>query len=103
MEAHLTELSVSAMSVGELFQGVRSEAEYAALETTFSAMRVLPISYQIAQRGGVIARDYRPSHGTGLADALIAATAQHHALELVTLNKKHFPMLENVTVPYEKR
>ncbi|EKD91792.1 MAG: hypothetical protein ACD_29C00373G0001, partial [uncultured bacterium] len=38
-------------------------------------------------------------HGTGLADAIIAATALHNELELVTLNTRHFPMLKTVK-PY---
>lgn len=35
-----------------------------------------------------------------LADALIAATAEFHGAWLVTLNVKHFPMLDDVMVPY---
>jgi predicted nucleic acid-binding protein len=37
-----------------------------------------------------------------LADALIAATAESRQASLVTLNSKHFPMLANVVVPYQK-
>jgi predicted nucleic acid-binding protein len=42
------------------------------------------------------------SHNVGLADALIAATAESRQAALVTLNIKHFPMLANVVVPYQK-
>jgi predicted nucleic acid-binding protein len=38
----------------------------------------------------------------GLADALIAATATQRQVPLVTLNRKHFPMLQDVIVPYHK-
>lgn len=38
----------------------------------------------------------------GPADTLIAATVEHHQTTLVTLNHKHFPMLLNVVVPYQK-
>jgi len=38
----------------------------------------------------------------GLADALIAATADVKQATLVTLNKKHFPMLQDISVPYHK-
>jgi predicted nucleic acid-binding protein len=43
-----------------------------------------------------------PSHGCGLADCLVAATAQLHGLTLATLNSKHLPMLQDVRVPYQK-
>jgi len=55
---------------------------------------------EIGVTGGLYRRDYRKSHETGLADALIAATARLHSLTLVTLNKKHFPMLTSIIVPY---
>jgi predicted nucleic acid-binding protein len=51
----------------------------------------------------VLRRDYGHSHGTGLADALIAATAEREGAMLVTLNTAHFPMLKRVTAPHTKR
>jgi predicted nucleic acid-binding protein len=56
----------------------------------------------IAVRGGLFRRDYAKSHGVGIADALIAATAEVAGATLVTLNRKHFPMLASVVVPYQK-
>ena len=35
-------------------------------------------------------------------DEFIAATAEIHQARLVTLNGKHFPMLMNVIIPYQK-
>jgi len=37
-----------------------------------------------------------------LNDALIAATALNNRLQLVTLNGKHYPMVKNLLVPYQK-
>jgi len=65
------------------------------------AFEIIPLDAEIAQKGGLYRRDYGPSHGVGLADALIAATAELQQARLVTLNAKHFPMLE-VLVPYPK-
>jgi predicted nucleic acid-binding protein len=37
---------------------------------------------------------------TVLVDGLIAATARLHDLRVATHNRKHFPMLDDVIVPY---
>jgi predicted nucleic acid-binding protein len=44
-------------------------------------------------------RAYAGSDNTGLADSLIAETAEQVRAQLVTLNRKHFPMLPDAQVP----
>ena len=99
----LTEpLLISAMTVAELHAGVREGAERIALEQFLSVFNVIPVDYATAANGGLIRRDYGKSHGVGLADAIIASTAEVSKAELVTLNKKHFPTLSNIVTPYHK-
>jgi predicted nucleic acid-binding protein len=93
---------VSAVTVAELYAGVRDGAERVALDNLIAAMTVIPVDQAIAVRGGLIRRDFGRSHGVGLADALIAATAEASQATLVTLNRKHFPTLGSVHVPYQK-
>lgn len=93
---------ISAITVGELYAGVRDGPERAQLDQLVAGFRVVPTSERIAIEGGLFARQYRPTHGTGLVDAFIAATASVGGFVLVTLNAKHFPMLANVVVPYVK-
>lgn len=95
-------LSMSAITVAELYTGVRDGAERRALETFIRAFLILSVNQEIAVKGGLYRRDYGKSHNVGLADALIAATVDHHQATLVTLNNKHFPMLAGVVVPYQK-
>lgn len=102
IEGRPEDFFISAMSVGELFAGVRDGKERSVLEGFLQGFEIIPVDFMIAQRGGLFCRDFRKSHGVGLADALIAATAESRRLQLVTLNRKHFPMLENLTVPYQK-
>jgi hypothetical protein len=45
-------------------------------------------------------RRFRRSHALETPDALIAATATHHQLQLTTLNLKHFPMFPELKRPY---
>ena len=93
-------LLISAVTVAELYAVVRDGRELARLESLLSAFDIVPLDRAIAEKGGLYRRDYGPSHGTGLADALIAASAAARLATLVTLNKRHFVMLDKVTVPY---
>lgn len=71
------------------------------MEQFLQAFDVLPANEKIGRLGGLYGRDFGSSHGTELADALIAATAEESAADLVTFNRRRFPMVE-VTVPYER-
>jgi predicted nucleic acid-binding protein len=91
---------MSAVTVGELFSGVRDGKERADLDAILLAFRVIPVSKDIAIRGGLLRRQYRPSHGVQLPDALIAATAEIAGADLHTLNVKHYPMFPGLRPPY---
>jgi len=94
---------ISTITVAELYAGVRDGDEREALELFFQAFEIVDVDEAIARKGGLFRRDYGASHGVGLADALIAATATIIEATLVTLNKRHFPMIRNIQVPYRKR
>jgi len=102
LEELTSDLYLSVISVAELFAGVKSDEEERSLQQFFLAFVVLPVTERVARRGGLYRRDFRPSHGSGLADALIAATADENGASLVTFNRRHFPMISSVTVPYER-
>lgn len=93
---------VSAISVAELYAGVREGVERRALDTFLSAFDLVAVDRSIAERGGLYRRDYYRSHAVSLADALIAATASVRSATLVTLNRKHFPMISDIHIPYTK-
>ncbi|MBW8877557.1 MAG: type II toxin-antitoxin system VapC family toxin [Acidobacteria bacterium] len=95
-------LLISSMTVAELYAGVREGEERQVLDLFVHAFEVIPIDDEIAVRGGLLRRKYQASHGTGLADALIAATADRRRAQLITLNGRHYPMLSNLKVPYRK-
>ena len=102
VEATADQHLLSAVVVAELYGGVRSGTERAQLDALIAAYPVLPVTERIAVAGGLLWRQYRPSHGVGLADALLAATALAEGATLVILNHKHFPMLPDVIIPYPK-
>lgn len=95
-------LLISSITVAELYAGVREGEERTALDNFLRVFEIVPLDEQIAVLGGLYRRDYGKSHGVGLADALIAATASIKQAKLVTLNQKHFPMVTDLIVPYQK-
>ena len=102
---HVDDAIVSAMSVAELYAGVRGDSEGAeslALVNFLRVLRVAPVSGEVARVGGLYRRDYGPSHGVGLADAIIAATAVAVDAALKTLNVRHYPMFEGLEPAYRK-
>ena len=102
LEANVDDLCVSVVTVAELYQGVREGDERTKLAATLSAMTILPLTGEIAEKAGLYRRKYRDKTGCGLADCMIAATASHHNIRLATLNAKHFGMLAGIVEPYSK-
>ena len=95
-------LCVFAITVAELHSGVRDNDEEAALERFLGALDVIPIDQALARLGGLCRRSYRPGYGTGLADAIVPMPAESAGAVLVTFNKRHFPMIDDLVVPYPR-
>ncbi|WP_295402394.1 type II toxin-antitoxin system VapC family toxin [uncultured Thiocystis sp.] len=96
------DVHLSTMTIAELYAGVRDGRERETLTAFLGLFKTVPIDDRIARQGGLLRRDWGKSHGAGLADCLIAASALSLDATLATLNRKHFPMLERLLVPYEK-
>lgn len=102
LEGLTSDLYLSVISVTELFAGVRGDQEEKSLNQLLQTFVVLPVTQEGARLGGLYRRDYGPGHETGLADALIAATAEEAGADLVSFNQRHFPMLSRIVVPYDR-
>ena len=103
VQASADRIILSSIVVAELYAGVRGSDELSTLDNLISLFRVIPVSPILAKTGGLYKRDYATSHGVGLADAIIAATADAENAELKTLNTKHYPMFKGLIPPYSKR
>jgi predicted nucleic acid-binding protein len=93
--------SVSAVTIAELYAGIRNEAEHRQIEGLPALLDVRDVDFEIARLAGRYCLQYRRSHGVGIPDALIAATAHLHRARLITRNARHFPMLDDLLVPYQ--
>lgn len=102
VKTHFNRIILSSVVVAELYAGIRDDDEQSRLDELISIFLVIPISSGIAKSGGLYKRDFLKSHGVGLADAMIAATALAEQAELKTLNTKHYPMFKNLKPAYGK-
>jgi len=93
---------LSPIVVAELYAGVRGDNEITVLDNFVSLFRVAAMDAEIAKLGGLYKRDFGRSHGVGLADAILAATAVKENAALKTLNVKHYPMIRGLKPAYKK-
>lgn len=103
MEQATGGMSISGLTVAELHAGARDDEERASLREFVAAFDVVPADLAICEKGGAFRAEYGASHGLDLIDGVIAATAVLRGLPLVTMNRKHFPMIENLIVPYRRQ
>ena len=102
VNAQSSRIIISSIVVAELYAGVKGDEEQAALDNFVSLFRIVPVGADIAKAGGLYKRDYGKSHGVGLADAILAATAETENAVLKTLNTKHYPMFKGLRPAYKK-
>ena len=102
LHRYSTRIMLSSIAAAELYAGVRDDGELAVLDDLLSLFRIVPVSPGIARMGGLLKRDYAKSHGVGLADAIVAATAAAEDADLKTLNVRHYPMIKGLAPAYRK-
>ncbi|VTZ26895.1 Ribonuclease VapC [Methylocella tundrae] len=106
MEAHSTSLFLSAVTVAEIEDGIaklrreaatRKAADLTAwLETVLHLYgdRILAFGADTARIAGAMSDRARgQGQAPGFADIIIAATARHHGLTILSRNRRHFEPL----------
>lgn len=89
------QLYISIITHTELYAGKRTWESTAAgkeLELVLSGLEILNLDTTISKNAGKIRSEYNLE----IADAIIAATAIFHKLDLATLNIKHFAKVKGV-------
>lgn len=71
--------------------------ETSKADMVFDKIKIYDVTITIANIGSSYYKRYNKSHGITLVDAIIAGTAKHYNIALITMNKKHFPM-DDITV-----
>ena len=102
LQTYSVRVILSSIVAAELYAGVRGDEELSKLDSLISIFRVVPVSFELARAGGLYKKNYAKTHGVGLADAIIAATAEAENADLKTLNTKHYPMIRGLKPAYTK-
>jgi tRNA(fMet)-specific endonuclease VapC len=83
-------IAISAVTAAELYYGALNKQELHKIKAHLALLHNYPITLPISNRFLLLMEAYVLSHKLSLPDALIAATALNHDVELYTLNLKDF-------------
>ena len=88
--------ALSQVTAMELIVGARDKRDLATIDGFLSLYPVVPLSDSIGTGAYRLLKTYAKSHGLHVFDSLVAATAMEKALTLVTVNRKHYQMIEGL-------
>lgn len=96
----LGDFSISVITYMELIQGMRNRQELRTLRQAFVYWSTLLIHVDgdISARAAFLMEQHALANSMQLADALIAATALEHGMDLLTGNDKHYRVIDGLVI-----
>ena len=95
-EVHNDNIVLSCITVAEVLQGAKNKEDLFQINKILNQYIVVPIDYSISNIFATLFQNYVLSQNSGIADTLVAATALHYNLPLLTINQKHFKHIPNL-------
>lgn len=96
--------STSVVTKLELIVGQKTKKDIKKIETILKSLQIniIPINDGVSRVAEKILSEFYHSHGIGILDSFIAATALVYDEELATRNTKHFDFIPNLKLlaPY---
>ena len=95
---------VSVQTYMELLQDAKNKGQHVEILDFLKIFnfKVLPLSENIGHRASIYVEEYSLSHSVRAGDAIIAATAIEHGLELMSANRKHFKPIKELQFKHFK-
>jgi predicted nucleic acid-binding protein len=93
-----SKIAVSDVTCAELFFGARNKQELENIDKDLKSLTVFPIQSEISTIAIDLLSTYCLPHRLDFPDALIAATAIYHNVEIFTLNIRDFIFLPEVKI-----
>jgi predicted nucleic acid-binding protein len=94
----LGDWALSAMTALELISGAKNQREVDLIDRLIEVYETIPVNDAICRRAYELLKTYAKSHGLRTFDSLIAATAMQEPWTLLTKNRKHFEMIDGLSV-----
>lgn len=81
---------LSCITIAEIQQGANSKEDLQYINKLLRQYIVVPINYSISNIFEKLFEKFILSHDSKIPDTLVAATALHYKLPLLSINQKHF-------------
>ena len=96
VESLTEQLSISSITVMELYYGALNKTELNKLEKFVSLFHIIHIDEHISRMATKLIKRYAKRHSLDIPDSLIASTALLNDAMLLTYNKKDFKYIEGM-------
>ena len=87
---------LSCIAVAEIQQGASNKEDLQQINKILKQYILVPIDYSIFNIFATLFEKFTLCHSSGIPDTLIAATALHYNLPLLSINQKHFKHRPNL-------
>lgn len=91
-------IAISTITQAELYYGALNKRELQRIKRHLSQLEILAVDTSVSKQFIQLMENYVLSHKLTIPDALIAATALVHNLDLYTLNQKDFRFISNISL-----
>ena len=92
------EITLSVITVMELYQGARNKVELAKIKRKIRYYDVVEIDNTVSHRAASFVEKFKLSHNLQIPDAIIGATAVVHQIPLYTYNIKDFSFIPGIVL-----
>jgi predicted nucleic acid-binding protein len=92
------DFAMSTITMMELLVGALNKRETEQIQKALQKINIIYIDEDISKTAETLIANYTKSHNLQIPDALIAATALHMNLVLITYNKSDFRYIPNISL-----
>ena len=91
-------ICVSDIVLMEIYQGARDKKDLAFIKKSLKGIYIVATDHDTITLAKEILETYNLSHGAKIYDCIIASTVLIYDLKFLTLNKKDFQYIPNITL-----